>query len=101
PNRQQHLEDIESLTNLAMEGKLSFRESLSKRVQLLHANKEHLDALIKKLKKKVSASFSRNKTFFKENSADVLIVSGGFKEFICPVVGNYHIAPENVYANTF
>src|SRR5690606_20384658 len=101
PDRQKHLDDIASLTNLAMEGKLSFRESLIRRVQLLHANRTHLDALIKKLKKKVSASFFRNKTFFKENSKDVLIVSGGFKEFICPVVANYHITSENVYANTF
>lgn len=101
PDRQQHLADIAELTNLAMDGKLSFRESLTRRVQLLHANREHLDALIKKLKKKVSASFSRNKAFFKDNSKDVYIVSGGFKEFICPVVANYHISEENVYANTF
>src|SRR5690606_13481060 len=76
-------------------------ESLIRRVQLLHANREHLEVLIKKLKKKVSASFSRNKEFFKDNSKDVYIVSGGFKEFIWPVVANYHISEENVYANTF
>lgn len=100
-NKQRYLDEIESLTTLAMEGRLSFRESLNKRLQLLHANKDHLELLIKKLKKKVSASFSRNKEFFKENAENVLIVSGGFKEFICPVVQNYHIAEENVYANTF
>lgn len=101
PNRQRYLDEIESLTTLAMEGRLSFRDSLNKRLQLLHANKDHLELLIKRLKKKVSASFSRNKEFFKENADNVLIVSGGFKEFICPVVKNYHIAEENVFANTF
>src|SRR5690606_10372001 len=34
-------------------------------------------------------------------SDSALIVSGGFKEFIVPVVSPYHIKPENVYANTF
>src|SRR5690606_27331702 len=29
------------------------------------------------------------------------IVSGGFKEFITPVVAPYHILPENIFANTF
>lgn len=101
PNKQRYLDEIESLTNLAMEGKLSFRDSLNRRLQLLHANKDHLELLIKRLKKKVSASFSRNKAFFKENADDVLIVSGGFKEFIYPVVRNYHITEENVFANTF
>lgn len=101
PNREQRFAKIEQLTNAAMEGELSFRDSLHQRIQLLQANRSHLDILIKKLKKKVSVSFSRNREFFRAHSDDVLIVSGGFKEFICPVVGNYNIKPENVYANTF
>ena len=101
PDREEHFKAIENLTNAAMAGELSFRDSLSKRVDLLHANRSHLDILIKRLKKKVSASFSRNREFFKNHAEDVLIVSGGFKEFICPVVENYHIPAENVYANTF
>jgi D-3-phosphoglycerate dehydrogenase len=101
PNREAIYKKIEELTNLAMEGKLSFRESLSARVKLLEASKEHLGLLIKHLKKQVSVSFSRNKKFFKHHADDVLIVSGGFKEFITPVVLPYHIRKENIYANTF
>ncbi|MXV49425.1 HAD-IB family phosphatase [Pedobacter sp. HMF7647] len=101
PQRDEIYKKIEDLTNAAMEGKLSFRESLTGRVQLLDATREHLDLLVKHLKKKVSASFSRNKTFFKKHADDVLIVSGGFKEFITPVVLDYHIKKENIYANTF
>ncbi len=83
-----------------MEGKLSFRESLAARVQLLKANKDHLKLLVKHLKKLVSTSFSRNKNFFKHHAEDVLIVSGGFKEFITPVVLPFHIK-KNIYAITF
>lgn len=101
PEREAIYKKIEDLTNLAMEGKLSFRESLANRVKLLEANKEHLGLLIKHLKKQVSVSFSRNKRFFKQHADDVLIVSGGFKEFITPVVLPYHIKKENIYANTF
>src|SRR5699024_3057333 len=81
--------------------KLSFRESLAKRVQLLHANRRHLKKLVKVLKKKVSLSFERNREFFKTHRDDVLIVSGGFKEFITPVVKPFHIKKKNIYANTF
>jgi D-3-phosphoglycerate dehydrogenase len=101
PDREKIYQKIEDLTNLAMEGKLSFRESLTGRVQLLEANRDHLKLLIKHLKKKVSASFLRNKSFFKNHADEVLIVSGGFKEFITPVVSSYHIKKENIYANTF
>ena len=101
PDKESIFQKIEDYTNLAMEGKLSFSESLAKRVELLEANEDHLKQLIKHLKKKVSASFSRNANFFKKHADEVLIVSGGFKEFITPVVSQYHIKKENIYANTF
>lgn len=101
PEKDAVLKQIEDYTNLAMEGKLSFTESLAARVRLLNANQDHLKQLITRLKKKVSASFSRNAEFFRNHADQVLIVSGGFKEFITPVVSQYHIKKENIYANTF
>ncbi len=101
PGKEEIFKKIEEYTNMAMEGKLSFSESLSERVKLLGANKEHLKKLVTHLKKKISKSFSRNASFFKKNAEDVLIVSGGFKEFIIPVVKKFGIKKENVYANTF
>lgn len=101
PDREKRVAQIDELTHAAMEGRLSFGESLAGRVQLLDANKHHLETLITRLKKNVSASFSRNKLFFKKHAQEVLIVSGGFKEFITPVVAPYYIQKENIYANTF
>src|SRR5690606_1986150 len=60
-----------------------------------------LEKLVQVLKKRVSGSFKRNRAFFQANSNQVLIVSGGFKEFIVPVVEPYFIRKENVYANEF
>jgi D-3-phosphoglycerate dehydrogenase / 2-oxoglutarate reductase len=101
PDRDKIIKQIEELTNAAMEGRLSFRESLSQRVALLHANEAHLRQLVTRLKKKVSSSFSRNRAFFRKHADEVMIVSGGFKEFIEPVVLPFHIRKENIYANTF
>src|SRR3954469_3835922 len=86
PDREKIYQQIEDLTNASMEGRLSFTQSLESRVKLLNANRDHLKQLISHLKKKVSTSFSRNIEFFKNRQDDVLIVSGGFKEFIIPVV---------------
>lgn len=101
PAKELIYEEIERLTNLAMEGKISFRESLAGRVKLLQANQSHLNKLVQVLKNKVSASFSRNRDFLREHQNDVLIVSGGFKEFIIPVVTRYGIKRSHIYANTF
>lgn len=101
PDQDKIYQQIEELTNAAMEGRLSFAESLEERVKLLQANEVQLQQLIKQLKKKVSASFSRNRKFFEKYQHQILIISGGFKEFITPVVTPYHIRKENIYANTF
>jgi len=101
PEKESVALEIEKLTNEAMNGTLSFQESLEKRVRLLKANKSHLIDLIKVLRNKVSISFNRNKAFFKSHQHQVYIVSGGFREFIIPVVTAFGIREENVFANTF
>lgn len=52
PDQEKIYNEIERFTNLAMEGKISFRESLAGRVSLLQANRQHLDKLIAHLKRK-------------------------------------------------
>src|ERR1700749_1262194 len=101
PDREHIYQQIEDFTNAAMEGKIPFSESLEGRVKLLQANRDHLKQLVTHLKKKVSTSFLRNSNFFKLHQDNVYIVSGGFKEFITPVVTDCFIKKENIYANTF
>lgn len=93
--------EIKHITDLGVDGKITFNDSLTRRLSQLSFNKGHLETLIKRLKAKVSTSFSRNKTFFKKYKEQIYIVSNGFKEFIDPVVAAYHISPEHVCANTF
>ncbi|MFZ9045004.1 MAG: phosphoglycerate dehydrogenase [Cyclobacteriaceae bacterium] len=92
---------IKEITDKGMEGKITFRESLESRIKILKGNKSHLPELIRILKTKVSASFKRNKEFLIEYSDQFYILSNGFKDFIVPVVADYGIAAENVFANDF
>ncbi len=101
PEKEAIIEQIKHLTDLAMDGKMPFNKSLKARIALLSAKKYHLNMLVNKLRKKVSPSFARNKEFFKKYQGRVLIVSGGFKEFIAPVVKSFFIDEDCIYANTF
>ncbi|MES2655646.1 MAG: HAD-IB family phosphatase [Bacteroidota bacterium] len=101
PEKESIIGQIKHLTDLAMEGKMPFNKSLKARITLLSAKKYHINMLVNKLRKKVSPSFIRNKAFFKEYQGRILIVSGGFKEFIAPVVKSFHINEDCIYANTF
>ncbi|MDH5476238.1 MAG: phosphoglycerate dehydrogenase [Cyclobacteriaceae bacterium] len=101
PEKADILQKIKDITDLGMEGKLDVRESLSERVKLLCANKSHLKELIERLRKQVSVSFVRNAVFFKENADHIYIISNGFKDFIIPIVEEFGVNPENVFANSF
>jgi len=101
PDKDKLVEEIEEITDLGMEGKITFNQSLSKRIELLSANRSHLKKLIEILKKKVTKSFSRNKDFFRKHAEQVYIFSGGFKAFVWPIARKYGILEKNVYANTF
>lgn len=101
PNKETIKNQICEITDRGMEGKIDFRDSLDLRIELLNANTSHLETLIHVLRKEVSISFKRNKAFFSEYAEDIYIMSNGFKDFIVPIVTEYGIKPENVYANTF
>lgn len=100
-NRDEIVREIQKITNLGIDGDISFTESLERRIRLLHAHKDHLGPLVDELRQKISKSISANKEFFEKYSDDIYVISCGFKEFIDPIVADYNIPSERVFANTF
>jgi D-3-phosphoglycerate dehydrogenase len=101
PNKDVIIQEIIDITNLGIDGEISFTESLERRIKLLKANKNDLTNLVAALKKQVSKSIESNKEFFADFAADIYVISCGFKEFIDPIVKEYNIPSERVFANTF
>ncbi len=101
PEKLDKVKKIKEITRLGMEGKISFEESLKKRIKILTINKKHLAELTNILKKRVTKSIKSNKNFFKKHYRQIYIVSGGFKEFIEPVVADFNIIKNNIFANSF
>lgn len=101
PKKHGILRRIKQITDLGMEGKLPFGESLQKRLGLLPINKVHLASLVSRLKKTVTKSIRENKKFLKTNRNRIFIVSGGFFEYIWPVVRLYGLKKSNIFANRF
>lgn len=101
PKKDQIIEQIQDITNKGIDGDISFTESLDRRIQLLNAKKGDLTELIRRLKRQVSKSIQDNKAFFETHADDIYVISCGFKEFIDPIVKDYNIPSERVYANTF
>ena len=100
-NREEVIDEIQQVTNLGIDGDISFTESLERRIRLLNAHKNHLPDLVKELREKISKSFASNREFFEKYSDDIYVISCGFKEFIDPIVEEFNIPSDRVYANTF
>jgi D-3-phosphoglycerate dehydrogenase len=101
PEQKERKKQIVQITNQGMDGSISFRESLERRLNLLAPHKQHLPQLITRLKGSVSESFKRNKEFFQRYSNNIYIISNGFKEIIEPIVTEFGIKSENILANEF
>ncbi|MEZ4808833.1 MAG: phosphoglycerate dehydrogenase [Allomuricauda sp.] len=100
-NKEEIVREIQQITNLGIDGDISFTESLERRIRLLNAHKNDLEGLVNELRQKISKSIAANKDFFHQFSDDIYVISCGFKEFIDPIVEEYNIPTERVYANTF
>lgn len=100
-DRDKIQKEIEKITKQGMHGKLSFGESLKRRLALFSADKKDIDKINKKIKKNITESFLENKDFFQKHKKQIFVVSGGFKECIFPVTDEFGIPRENVLANDF
>jgi D-3-phosphoglycerate dehydrogenase / 2-oxoglutarate reductase len=94
-------QSIVDITNKAMAGEMPFDIALAERLNILKPNKQHLQVLITELQTQVSDSFKRNADAIKFYAKNIIVVSGGFKEYIVPVVAEFGIEATQVYANTF
>ena len=70
-------------------------------MRLLNINHNDIEILIEKLSQSITQSFIKNKDFFLKNYKRILIISGGFKEIIVPIVDQFGIIETNVFANQF
>ncbi|MBT3602240.1 MAG: phosphoglycerate dehydrogenase [Candidatus Latescibacteria bacterium] len=100
-DKDDRLQQIKDITDRGMDGTQTLRESLEQRLVLLKAHKSHLPKLVEELKKQVSTSFKRNTDFFNRHREQIYILSNGFKDFIVPIVTDYNIKADHVFANTF
>ena len=101
PDGAERRAEIISLTEQAMNGEIGFAEALKRRLSLLAITRGDLETLSELLRAKVSPSFARNRSFFEEHGDSVYVISGGFFDYVAPVVAAFGIGPDRILANSF
>jgi D-3-phosphoglycerate dehydrogenase len=101
PQRSDILAELQNITTQGMNGDISFDESLRRRLRLFSANKTHVNQLVAELKGSISTSASHNLSWFEKHRDSIYVISGGFADYIEPVVSLLGIQPDHVFANRF
>ena len=99
PRRADELEAVKALTDQAMAGEIDFTEALERRLALLRPRADDLSALTVRLQDELTPSAREHAPFFA--SPEVYVLSGGFREWVEPVVAELGVTSERVLANTF
>ena len=99
--KDQIMNQVSHYTDLAMNGEITFQESLNLRFKLMRIHKNDIDKAIVALNDKLDQSFLRNINFFKRNLDNIYIVSGGFKSIINQVLLSSTNLNWNIFANEF
>ena len=94
-------EKIIKITAQTMAGDLDFSMALKERVSLLKIHQKEIQNITDLLKKRISPSFLKNKNKIKFIKDNIYIISGGFKEIIIPIVNDFEISKNHVFANEF
>lgn len=100
PDRDARVAEIEQITAQGMAGEIDFATSLARRFAAIRPTAAHVGRLNQLLAASLSPSFVSNADIIRANADAVWIVSGGFKDFITPLVTDqFGIAADHVYAN--
>lgn len=90
---------IATLTDQAMGGEIGFGEALRQRLALLPLTRDHVATLAAQAPDRLTASVRRNLGFFQTGAAEVVILSGGFREVIAPVAWALGVPADRVLCN--
>lgn len=99
PDAQAARDRIAALTDQAMGGEIGFGEALRQRLALLPLTRDHVETLAARAPDRLTASVRRNLGFFQNGAADVVILSGGFREVIAPVAQALGVPADRVLCN--
>ncbi|XP_034175298.1 phosphoserine phosphatase [Osmia lignaria lignaria] len=91
--------EVAALTNQAMQGNVTFRQSLVERLNIIKPNLMQINRFLASHPLKLSPGIKTLITALQIHKKQVFLVSGGFHCLIAPVASSLNIPLENIFAN--
>lgn len=93
--------EIAEITRLGMEGKLDFRESLTRRIGMLDCHRGHVQEVARKLVGLVSPSFAAHRDQLRECRDRIYVITGGFRDLALETITSLGLREDHLFANEF
>ncbi|XP_018342906.1 PREDICTED: phosphoserine phosphatase isoform X1 [Trachymyrmex septentrionalis] len=90
---------ITELTKQAMQGDMTFQQSLSMRLGIINPSLTQVKQFLNTHQPSLTAGIKELVSTLQARGKQVFLVSGGFRCLITPVAAKLNIPPENIYAN--
>jgi D-3-phosphoglycerate dehydrogenase len=100
-NNTKKVKKLEEITNLGMEGKISFKDSVIQRLGLAKLDKKSINNVANLLIKDITPGVVEVIDKIRSKGHKVVIVSGSFRELLLPVARYLKIEDKDVFANEF
>ncbi|XP_017885249.1 phosphoserine phosphatase [Ceratina calcarata] len=92
-------EDVVALTNRAMQGAVSFRQSLTERLNIIKPTLTQLEQFLVSCPLRLSPGIETLVRSLLARGKQVFLISGGFRRLIAPVADSLGIPSDNIFAN--
>ncbi|XP_031828034.1 phosphoserine phosphatase [Nomia melanderi] len=92
-------EEVAALTKRAMQGHVTFRQSLTDRLNIINPNFAQVNQFLQSHPPKLSPGIENLVTALRAHKKQAFLISGGFRCLIAPVAAALNIPLENVFAN--
>ena len=99
PDAQAKVAEIERLTNLGMSGELPLSESLARRLATLTFDRAHVGRLVESLGHQLTPGLVEDRQWIEDQAEHLHVVSGGFVDWIAPVLTPLGFRAEHIHAN--
>lgn len=99
PERERIVKDIEAITNLGMEGKLPFTQSVRRRLETLPLTRSDFEAVGNELQVHVTEGMRDVFAELMNRGVATYVVSGGFRESVYPTATLLGVPAERILTN--
>lgn len=99
PEHERIVKEIEAITNLGMEGRLAFTQSVSRRLAVLPLTRSDFETIGNELKAHVTEGMRELFAELLRQGIATYVVSGGFRESVSPTASLLGVPGERILTN--